>query len=80
MLSFVVSAKTNSDISLTFLKLAANLAKVQLTEKELEANTKIVKAQIIQYTEYDRAETKEDELKGVQQLAKEGEKKKCTIM
>jgi len=68
--SFFVSAKTGDSVSTAFTKIAADLAEVPLTRGQLDAQTHVVAAPIINYPQHD-ADT--------QTLKLKEEHSKCSI-
>lgn len=47
--SYFVSAKNGDHVNSTFYRIAADLAGIVLTKSELESNTKVVRAEIINH-------------------------------
>jgi len=53
MSSYYVSAKTADQVSLCFQKIAAEILGIRLTKNEMEQHSRVVKADIIQYSNHE---------------------------
>jgi hypothetical protein len=89
--SFEVSAKSGFSVNQMFVKIAADLSGVQLSKNELDAEGKIVKAEIVNHprTENDDAASTNQPQRPQQQTAQQqgaggnssqGKKKGCALM
>jgi Ras-related protein Rab-28 len=70
MYSYFVSAKNGDHVNSTFYRIAAYLAGIVLTKSELESNTKVVQAEIINHPQHDPSQEK---------LVLTGKESRCSI-
>lgn len=55
MYSYFMSAKTGDSVSSSFYRIAADLAGVVLTKPEIEVESKVVKAELVNHQQHDPA-------------------------